>query len=105
MPYREKQREAVRKAVARKRNAIPTGITESKGITGEDVIPDHLILAHLVDPGWRLKMVKIIGALERRDLTDSKAFVKTKFANLPSFGIWKDHPKGDEGLGWFETDR
>ena len=46
-----------------------------------------------------------VGEISLRDVvtmwteaTSTEQFAETKFAYLPSAGIWKDHPEGDEEL-------
>ena len=54
---KERQREAVKKAVERHR-VLQKGIT-SEGITGQGITPRLSLVEKLVDPEWRGKLVKI----------------------------------------------
>lgn len=74
---KEKQREAVKRAVEKHR-----GIT-SEGITDPSVTPHHPILDDLVDPIRRAKLQAICDALNRRKDLASKVFYGISENGLP----------------------
>ncbi len=69
---KEKQKEAVKRAVLKHRG-ITKGIT-SEGITEQGITPYHSILDDLIDPIRRKKLGAISLALKRRKGLDSKVF-------------------------------
>lgn len=72
---KEKQREAVRKAVAKKRKGITKGITQKENVipdnpkcNTQNVIPEEMeycpLMTHLVDPIKRRKLQAIVDAFD-----------------------------------------
>jgi hypothetical protein len=71
MPYKDsaKQREAVKKAVQKRRTGITKGIT-SGGITDQGITSIRPIIHALADPERRVKLRLICESLKRRRLLD-----------------------------------
>ena len=63
---KEKQREAIRKAVQKHRQGITTEGITSEGITGQGITGYPDIIDKLTDPIWRAHLIKVCNAFQHR---------------------------------------